>query len=146
ATLALFCGRVRVVFVSPPGGEPTDAHTVRTRVRPARPPARFPAEGILLAPGRQVFWLGDRPPPAPSRRTAVVATGFVPPHSCGAARESHPLPLPAWGRARCYSPRPADVKAEGPLARDPGSRPLRTLSALAPVPDRDHLVEPAPQA
>src|SRR5262249_5667482 len=55
-------------------------------------PAPSPRKAMSLAPSGRVFWLGDHPPPVPSRPVAVAATGLVPPHSCGAAGDSHPLP------------------------------------------------------
>src|SRR5262249_13850974 len=58
----------------------------------SRIPSPFPAEGDVAGPSGRVFWLGDHPPPVPSRPVAVAATGLVPPHSCGAAGDSHPLP------------------------------------------------------
>ena len=85
--------RVGFAIVSLPTEE-TDTRTRRARRARLLPEFQLPPLGrcFLLAPGPEVFWLGDHPPPVPSRRVAVVATGFVPPHSCGAARASHPLP------------------------------------------------------
>src|SRR6185503_12048576 len=87
--------RAGVVIVSI--SEETDACRRRPRGRRCPNPAPPPRKEFVLAPGGQVFWLGDRPHPAPSRPAAVAVTGIVPPYSCGAARALHPLPYSAWG-------------------------------------------------
>src|SRR5262245_20400890 len=60
--------RVGVVNVSPPSEE-TDTRTRRPhRVRHPLVTQLLPrGRCSLLAPGGQVFWLGDQPPPVPSR-------------------------------------------------------------------------------
>src|SRR5262249_13663399 len=94
-------------FMVPPPSLPgrwTRVHTPATLATGlARNPAPSPRKVCLLAPSGQVFWLGDPPPPVPSRLAAVVVTGLAPPHSCGAARASHPLPWLALVRGviRC---------------------------------------------
>src|SRR5262249_54722964 len=90
----------------------TGAHAVRRR---GLIPSSFPAEGRSLASSGPVFWLGDHPRPVPSRPAsgAVATTGVVPPHSCGAAGASHPLPVPVEV-GRSYRSRTPPVKRANP--------------------------------
>ena len=88
------CGSVRRLRSLPArrgrgGGEARAGGRSRSR----NPPSSFPAEGPSAGLSRAGFLArgSSSPGPFPPRR-AVVATGFVPPHSCGAAGASHPLP------------------------------------------------------
>ena len=87
------CGSVRRASLPARRGEEAERRAPAAEGRSPNPPSSFPAEGPSAGLSRAGFLArgSSSPGPFPPRR-AVVATGFVPPHSCGAAGASHPLP------------------------------------------------------
>src|SRR5262245_7512663 len=98
-----------------------------------RIPSPFPAEGDVAGLDRTGLLARGSSSPGPFPPCGSGATGFVPPHSCGAAGDSHPLPA-SDEVGRVYLPSglaPSSLLANGgaiwiwSVPRAAGVRPVR---------------------